>query len=313
MRLVTDGRQRRRTVGVVEFRLNNGTDVVIRPIRPDDKARLAAALARLSDETRAQALPQPEAAPERHRAALPHRDRLRRSLGRGRGAQATTPRRSSASRAGSATSSDPQAAEAAIVIGDALPGPGPRPPARAVDRRRRAAARRAPVHRDDAVGQRRRAAPVRRDLRAPRRRARRRDRRDRRDARRLTAPPTAARCTSLAAVAKGYTLTDAAARARSARSGSTTLADAVDALELEARAFANTERRDAAHGHPARLRARGARRAARRDRRQGRPRGRRRARRRVRRGLHRAAPAPARRAAAGRETPYDALRRVLGC
>jgi RimJ/RimL family protein N-acetyltransferase len=35
----------------MEFRLDNGTDVVIRPIRPDDKARLATALGRLSDET----------------------------------------------------------------------------------------------------------------------------------------------------------------------------------------------------------------------------------------------------------------------
>ena len=35
--------RRRRTVGFMEFRLNNGTDVVIRPIRPDDKARLATA------------------------------------------------------------------------------------------------------------------------------------------------------------------------------------------------------------------------------------------------------------------------------
>ncbi len=33
------------------FRLDNGTHVVIRPIRPDDKERLATALGRLSDET----------------------------------------------------------------------------------------------------------------------------------------------------------------------------------------------------------------------------------------------------------------------
>jgi GNAT superfamily N-acetyltransferase len=32
----------------VDLRLNNGTDVVVRPIRPDDKARLVAGLARLS-------------------------------------------------------------------------------------------------------------------------------------------------------------------------------------------------------------------------------------------------------------------------
>jgi RimJ/RimL family protein N-acetyltransferase len=35
----------------MDFLLDNGTDVVIRPIRPDDKARLAAAMARLSDDT----------------------------------------------------------------------------------------------------------------------------------------------------------------------------------------------------------------------------------------------------------------------
>jgi len=51
VRLVTDGPAARRTVGFMEFRLNNGTDVVIRPIRPDDKDRLAVAVARLSDET----------------------------------------------------------------------------------------------------------------------------------------------------------------------------------------------------------------------------------------------------------------------
>jgi RimJ/RimL family protein N-acetyltransferase len=51
VRLVTERRRGRRTVDGVEFRLDNGTDVVIRPIRPDDKTRLAGALARLSDET----------------------------------------------------------------------------------------------------------------------------------------------------------------------------------------------------------------------------------------------------------------------
>jgi RimJ/RimL family protein N-acetyltransferase len=35
----------------MEFTLDNGTQVVIRPIRPDDKGRLAAAMARLSDDT----------------------------------------------------------------------------------------------------------------------------------------------------------------------------------------------------------------------------------------------------------------------
>ena len=48
---VTDGVLRGRTVGHIEFQLNNGIDVVIRPIRPDDKDRLALAMTRLSDAT----------------------------------------------------------------------------------------------------------------------------------------------------------------------------------------------------------------------------------------------------------------------
>ena len=51
------------------------------------RQRLATALGRLSDETVRKRFLSPEAAPERHRAALPHRDRLRRPLGRGRRAQ----------------------------------------------------------------------------------------------------------------------------------------------------------------------------------------------------------------------------------
>ena len=89
-------------------------------------------------------------------------------------------------------------------------------------------------------------------------------------------------------------------RGRSARSGSHTLAEAMDALELEARAFANTERRDRDARAAARLRARGTRRPARRDRGARGARGRRRARRRGGRGLHRPVAAPARRTAAGR-------------
>ena len=83
---------------------------------------------------------------------------------------------------------DPQAAEAAIVIGDALQGQGlGRRLGLSIADAARLCEDRAPVHRDDAVRQRRRAAPLRRDLRAPRGRARRRHGRDRRHARSLTA------------------------------------------------------------------------------------------------------------------------------
>ncbi len=41
----------RRTVGVVLTRLPNGTAVALRPIAPDDKARLTAAMAHVSDES----------------------------------------------------------------------------------------------------------------------------------------------------------------------------------------------------------------------------------------------------------------------
>ena len=221
----------------------------------------------------------PQAAAQRHRAALPHRDRLRRPLGRGRRPQATTPRRSSASRAGSATSSDPQAAEAAIVIGDAFQGQGL---GRRLGLSIADAARLRDVRRftgDDAVEQRRRAAAVRRDLRAARRGARRRDGRRGRDARRVG---------RLAAVAGRYTLRSPA-RGSPARSTSTTSRAAVDALEVEARAFANTERREAAAGIM-RTTSRRDRRAARRGLRPGRPRRDRRARRRRRGGVHRPLP-----------------------
>lgn len=52
MRRVTDGRRSGGNVdGEMGFRLDNGVRVLIRPIRPDDKERLAAALAGLSDES----------------------------------------------------------------------------------------------------------------------------------------------------------------------------------------------------------------------------------------------------------------------
>ena len=41
----------RRTVGVVLTRLPNGTAIALRPIAPDDKARLTAAMAHVSDES----------------------------------------------------------------------------------------------------------------------------------------------------------------------------------------------------------------------------------------------------------------------
>jgi RimJ/RimL family protein N-acetyltransferase len=47
----TERRVRRRTVRWVDVRLRNGDEVTIRPIRPDDKPLLAAAMRQLSTET----------------------------------------------------------------------------------------------------------------------------------------------------------------------------------------------------------------------------------------------------------------------
>jgi RimJ/RimL family protein N-acetyltransferase len=123
VRLVTDGPHTRRTVGFIEFQLNNGTDVVIRPIRPDDKARLAAAVARLSDESvRKRFLtPKPRLSGTelRYLTELDYVDHW---------AEVAVLKRDPEAIVGVARwirdERDPQSAEAAIVIGDALQGQG---------------------------------------------------------------------------------------------------------------------------------------------------------------------------------------------
>ena len=52
MRTLTAARADRRTVGVVLTRLPSGTAIALRPIAPDDKARLTAAMDHVSDESR---------------------------------------------------------------------------------------------------------------------------------------------------------------------------------------------------------------------------------------------------------------------
>lgn len=123
MRLVTDGPLRRRTVGFVEFRLNNGTDVVIRPIRPDDKDRLAAAVARLSDESVRKRFLSPKprltGTELRYLTEIDYVDHW---------AEVAVLKDDPEAIVGVARwirdERDPQAAEAAIVIGDALQGQG---------------------------------------------------------------------------------------------------------------------------------------------------------------------------------------------
>ena len=107
----------------MEFRLDNGTDVVIRPIRPDDKARLAAALARLSDDTvRKRFLsPKPRLSGTelRYLTEIDYVDHW---------AEVAVLKHDPEAIVGAARwirdERDPQAAEAAIVIGDALQGQG---------------------------------------------------------------------------------------------------------------------------------------------------------------------------------------------
>ncbi len=123
MRLVTYGAQARRTVEGIEFQLNNGTDVVIRPIRPDDKARLAMALARLSDESvRKRFLsPKPRLSGTelRYLTEIDYVDHW---------AEVAVLKHDPEAIVGVARwirdERDPQAAEVAIVVGDALQGQG---------------------------------------------------------------------------------------------------------------------------------------------------------------------------------------------
>ena len=100
----------RRSVGVVELRLDNGTAVVIRPIRAGGQgaaSRRPRAAVRAERLRSASSRPKPRA--QRRRAALPDRDRLpSTTVAVRRGAARATRRRSSASAAGSATSDDPR-------------------------------------------------------------------------------------------------------------------------------------------------------------------------------------------------------------
>lgn len=107
----------------MEFRLDNGTDVVVRPIRPDDKQRLAIALGRLSDETvRKRFLsPKPRLSGTelRYLTEIDYVDHW---------AEVAVLKDDPESIIGVARwirdAEDPQAAEAAIVIGDAFQGQG---------------------------------------------------------------------------------------------------------------------------------------------------------------------------------------------
>jgi RimJ/RimL family protein N-acetyltransferase len=120
---VTNGAHERRTVGYIEFQLNNGTDVVIRPIRPDDKERLAIAMTRLSDATvRKRFLtPKPRLSGTelRYLTEIDYVDHW---------AEVAVLKRDPESIVGVARwirdKRDPHAAEVAIVIGDALQGEG---------------------------------------------------------------------------------------------------------------------------------------------------------------------------------------------
>ncbi len=120
---VTYGVPDARTVDDIEFQLNNGTEVVIRPIRPDDKARLAAALARLSDESvRKRFLtPKPRLSGTelRYLTEIDYIDHW---------AEVAVLKHDPEAIVGVARwirdERDPHSAEAAIVIGDALQGQG---------------------------------------------------------------------------------------------------------------------------------------------------------------------------------------------
>ncbi len=107
----------------MEFRLDNGTDVVIRPIRPDDKARLATALGRLSDETVRKRFLSPKprltGTELRYLTEIDYVDHW---------AEVAVLKSDPESIIGVARwirdDHDPQAAEAAIVIGDGFQGQG---------------------------------------------------------------------------------------------------------------------------------------------------------------------------------------------
>jgi RimJ/RimL family protein N-acetyltransferase len=107
----------------MEFRLDNGTDVVIRPIRPDDKARLATALGRLSDETVRKRFLSPKPSLTgtelRYLTEIDYIDHW---------AEVAVLKADPESIIGVARwirdDHDPQAAEAAIVIGDSFQGQG---------------------------------------------------------------------------------------------------------------------------------------------------------------------------------------------
>ena len=107
----------------MEFRLTDGTDVVIRPIRPDDDARLAALLTRLSDDTvRKRFLsPKPRLSGSelRYLTEIDYVDHW---------AEVAVLKQDPEAIVGVARwirdERDPEAAEAAIVIGDAFQGQG---------------------------------------------------------------------------------------------------------------------------------------------------------------------------------------------
>ena len=107
----------------MEFRLDNGTDVVVRPIRPDDKQRLATALARLSDDTVRKRFLSPKprltGTELRYLTEIDYVDHW---------AEVAVLKHDPEAIVGVARwirdERDPHAAEAAIVIGDALQGQG---------------------------------------------------------------------------------------------------------------------------------------------------------------------------------------------
>ena len=107
----------------MEFRLDNGTDVVIRPIRPDDKQPLADAMAGLSDDSvRKRFLtPKPRLTGTelRYLTEIDYVDHW---------AEVAVLKHDPEAIVGVARwirdERDPQAAEAAIVVGDALHGQG---------------------------------------------------------------------------------------------------------------------------------------------------------------------------------------------
>lgn len=107
----------------MEFRLDNGTDVVIRPIRPDDKQRLAAAMARLSDASVRKRFLSPKprltGSELRYLTEIDYVDHW---------AEVAVLKHDPEAIVGVARwirdERDPHAAEAAIVVGDALHGQG---------------------------------------------------------------------------------------------------------------------------------------------------------------------------------------------